>query len=66
MYIGSCGGNGRGCGLRASQGEHLMARADQFLNNGRTDKACSTCYEYTHHNSPFFHSMTIANFLFLS
>jgi hypothetical protein len=26
MYIGSCGGNGRGSGIRASQAEHLMSR----------------------------------------
>jgi hypothetical protein len=28
MYIGSCGGNGRGSRIRASQAERLMARVD--------------------------------------
>jgi hypothetical protein len=53
MYIGSCSGNGRRSRTRASQGEHLMPRVDQFPNNGRTDKTCSTCYEYTHHDFSF-------------
>src|SRR5882724_4366172 len=48
MYIGSCGDNGRGSNLRASQGEHPMPRLDQFLNNCRTDKPCCSRNKYLH------------------
>src|SRR5580693_4692441 len=53
MYVGSRGGKGPGSRLRASQADHLMARGDQFPNNGRTDKTCSTSNENTHHDFSF-------------
>jgi hypothetical protein len=42
-----------GTRIRTRQPYHLMARLDQFLNNCRTDKACSTGNEYTHYDFSF-------------
>jgi hypothetical protein len=53
MHLGSGGIKGLGACLRPRQSEYLMARVDQFPNNGRTDKTCSTSYEYTHHGFSF-------------
>ena len=51
------------CGvIAARQSEHLMARVDEFLNNGRTDKACRTCDEDTHYDFSFTRFMTTAAF----
>ena len=48
--LGAGGGERLGARIRASETEHLMARADELLNNGGTDKACSTGDEDTHRN----------------
>jgi hypothetical protein len=48
MHLGAGSGKRPGGRIRASEAEHLMARADEFLNDGRADEACSTRYEYTH------------------
>jgi hypothetical protein len=45
----SAGGDKRfGGRVRASETEHLMARVDEFLNNGGTDKTCGAGDEDTH------------------
>jgi hypothetical protein len=45
----STSGENRLCSLiGSSTSEHLVARADQLGNNGRTDKSCSTRNENTH------------------
>jgi len=48
MHLGAGGCKRLRARIRASKAEHLMARADEFLNDGRTDKACSTCDKDTH------------------
>ena len=48
MHLGARGEKRLGARIAASQSEHLMARAHEFLNNGRTDKTCSTSDEDTH------------------
>jgi len=37
-----------GARIAARQSKHLLARADELLNDGRTHKACSACYENTY------------------
>ena len=45
------GGDERlGARIGASKTEHLMARANELLNNGGTDKACGASDESTHHD----------------
>jgi hypothetical protein len=39
--------------VRADKTKHLMARLDEFLHDGRADKACGTGNEDTHSASPF-------------
>jgi hypothetical protein len=42
MYLSAGGGEGLGARIRASETEHLMARTDEFLYDGRTDESrCS-------------------------
>jgi hypothetical protein len=48
MHLGTSGGKRLGGRIRASEGEHLMARADEFLNDGRANEACSAGDEDTH------------------
>ncbi len=55
MCIGPRRGKGRSTRVRASKAEHLMARFNEFRNNGRADKACSTCDKDTHSLLTTFH-----------
>ena len=48
MHLGTGGGERLGAGIRASKAEHLMTGAEEFLNNGRTDKAGGAGDEDTH------------------
>jgi hypothetical protein len=52
MHLGTSGDKRLGPRIRASKTEHLMARVNEFLNNGRTDKACSAGDENSHLDSP--------------
>ena len=52
MYGGSRIGNGLAGGVRASEAQQLMPRADEFLNDGGTDETCSSCYKYLHRFLP--------------
>ena len=49
MHLGTPGDERLGARIRASEPQHLMARIDEFLNNGRTDKAGRPGDENTHH-----------------
>ena len=53
MHLGAGGDERLGARIRASKTEHLMARVDELLNDGRTDKACSTGDENTHYDFSF-------------
>ena len=48
MYLGSSGGKGRGTCIRTREAEHLMTRADEFLNDCGADEACSPGDKDTH------------------
>src|ERR1035438_9008590 len=48
MNIGSSGGKRRGTGIRTREAEHLMTRADEFLNDCGADEACSPSDKDTH------------------
>ena len=48
MHLGTGGDKRLGAGIRASETEHLMARVDEFLNNGRADKSGGAGDEDTH------------------
>ncbi len=48
MHLGTPSDKRLGARIRASETEHLMARADQLLNNGGADKAGRSGDEYTH------------------
>jgi hypothetical protein len=48
MRLGASGGKRLGGRIGASEAENLMARADELLNDGRPDEACSSGKEYTH------------------
>ena len=48
MRLGAGGDERLRARFRARHSEHLMARADQLLNDGGTDKARSASDEYTH------------------
>jgi len=48
MHLGPRGDKRLGGRIRASKTEHLMARADELLNNGGTDKTGSAGDEDTH------------------
>jgi hypothetical protein len=54
MYLGTRGDKRLGARIGASKAEHLMTSADEFLNDGRTDKTCSTRDEDTHNDFSFF------------
>ena len=53
MDRGACRGEGRCPRIRAGKTKHLMACADQLLNNGRTDKAGGAGDEHTHDKFSF-------------
>ena len=48
MHLGPGSDERVGAGLRACQTEHLMARVNQFSNNGRTDEAGGSRDKDTH------------------
>ena len=48
MHLGPGGEEGLGARIRASEAQHLMAGADEFLNNGGADKTCRSGDENTH------------------
>src|SRR5882724_5716428 len=48
MDLGASGGEGLGGGIRTSEADHIVARFDQFLNDGRADEARRTGNEDTH------------------
>jgi hypothetical protein len=48
MYLGTRRDERPGGRIRASQAEHLMARADEFLNDRSSDEACSASDEDPH------------------
>src|SRR5580692_3800277 len=52
MDLGTSGGKRLGSRIRASEAENLMARFDEFCNDGRADESCRTSDEYTHGNPP--------------
>ncbi len=52
MHLGTRGGKRPGAGIRAGKADHLVARADEFLNNGRPDKPGRTGDEDTHRLFP--------------
>ena len=54
MHFGAGSGKRLGGRIRASQAEHLMARADEFLNDRSSDEACGSCDEHTHGLIPSF------------
>ncbi len=54
VHLRSGGDKRLGTRIGACKTKHLMARVDQLLNDGRTDKSCSSCNENTH----FFSSYT--------
>ena len=53
MRLRAEGGKRFGRRVRADKAKHLMARFDEFLHDGRADKACGTGNEDTHSTSPF-------------
>ncbi len=48
MHLGASGDKRLGARIRAREAEHLMTSVDEFPNDGRTDKACSTSNKNTH------------------
>jgi hypothetical protein len=52
MDLGTSGGKRPGGRIGAGEADHLMARFDEFRNDGRADETCSTSDEYTHGNPP--------------
>jgi hypothetical protein len=48
MYISSSGGKGSGACIRTREAEHLMARADEFLNDCGADEPCGPGNKDTH------------------
>ena len=50
--LGARCGKRLGARIRAGEAEHLMTRADEFLNDGGADKARSSSDEDTHRDSP--------------
>ena len=53
MDIRSGAGERGGCSIRAREAEHLMTRADEFLNDGGADEARRACDENTHMLAPY-------------
>jgi hypothetical protein len=51
VHLGTSGGKRLGGGIGPSEAEHLMARVNEFLNDGRTNETGSTGDEYTHNFS---------------
>jgi hypothetical protein len=48
MDFGTGGGKRPGTRIRAGKTEHLMARFDKFLNDGRADESGGPGYKDTH------------------
>ena len=48
VHFGPGGGERRGGRIRSGEAEHLVARADEFLNDGGADEACRSGDENTH------------------
>ena len=48
MHLGPGGGERRGGRVRTGEAEHLVARGDEILNDGGTDKPSSAGNENTH------------------
>jgi hypothetical protein len=48
MHFGTSSDKRLGSRIGAGETKHLMARSDEFLNNGRTDKSGGTSNEYAH------------------
>jgi hypothetical protein len=46
--LGACGDKRLGARIGAGKTEHLMARLDEFLNDGRADKSGGAGYKDTH------------------
>ena len=51
MHLGARGGERFRARVRAGKAEHLMARGDQFLDNGRADESRRTGNKDTHDES---------------
>ena len=58
MHLGTGGDERLGARIRASEAEHLMARVDELLNDGRTDKARAPVTKTRIAISPLLHSVT--------
>ena len=48
MHLRPGGDKSLGARLRTSKADHLMARIDEFLHDGRADEACSASNKDTH------------------
>ena len=48
MHLGAGSGERRGGRIRTNKPEHLMARGDQFFDDGRADKSGGTGNEDAH------------------
>ena len=46
--LGTQGGKHCSARIRAGETEHFVARTNQFVNDGGTDEARSSCEKYTH------------------
>ena len=52
MRLGARGGERLGRGVRPRQAEHLMARLEEFRNNGGADEASRSGDEDAHDDDP--------------
>jgi len=52
MHLGASGGKRPDTRFGASEADYLMIRVNEFLNDGRTDEACSTSNENAHIKVP--------------
>jgi len=53
MHLGTSGDKRVGARFWASEAKHLMARIDEFLDDGRANEACGAGDENTHNNFSF-------------
>ena len=60
VHLGSRGNERLGTGVGPRQSEHLMSRVDKLRNDGRSDKARSSCKKHTHAVFSF-RSVRVAN-----
>src|SRR5262249_38804964 len=59
--LGAGGGQGRRLVVRSTKAEHLMARSDQLLDDGRADESGGSGNEYAHSKVSWFRRRQVSS-----